>query len=223
MGRRRARLLTEARALLTSGGFETLNLRELARRAGVTVPTIYNLIGCKEDLFLAIAEEVLAELESRAAPGATDDPVELAESFVRGATTLFAEDESFFRAAFLAVEWLDQSGQHHAAVARLYAWVDRLFHDGIRACIAAGQLRGGVPASALTDALTRAFRMACRGWAFGHYDIATLRRIASNDVRLALCADAVDTFRQRLQREIARTENPTPLSDSIRRKTLAAR
>ncbi len=223
MGKRRARLLVEARALLASGGFETLNLRELARRAGVTVPTIYNLIGRKEDLFLAIAEEVLTELESRAAPGPTHDPVELAESFVRGATELFAEDESFFRAAFLAVEWLDQSGQHHAAVERLYAWVDRLFDEGIQACVAAGHLRGAVPAAALSAALTRALRMACRGWAFGHYDLATLRRITANDLRLALCADAVDTFRQRLQREITLTENETPPAGSTRMKKQAMR
>ena len=54
MQKRRARILAEARGLLARGGFEAMNLRDLARLAAVTVPTIYNLIGNKEEVIVAL-------------------------------------------------------------------------------------------------------------------------------------------------------------------------
>ena len=68
MQKRRARIVTEARRLLARGGFEALNLRDLARQAELTVPTIYNLIGKKDDVLFALAAEVLTEIEARIAP-----------------------------------------------------------------------------------------------------------------------------------------------------------
>lgn len=44
---RRARIIAEARRLIGEHGFDGLSLRKLAAAAGVTVPTIYNLIGGK--------------------------------------------------------------------------------------------------------------------------------------------------------------------------------
>ena len=57
MEARRQRLLEEVRRLIESGGFEGLTMRELASASGVTVPTIYNLIGNKEAVLLAAVEE----------------------------------------------------------------------------------------------------------------------------------------------------------------------
>lgn len=200
MRKRRERLLAEARQLLAAGGFEALNLRELARRADVTVPTIYNLIGKKEDVLIALGEDVLREIEVRTRPDDNADAMTQAAAVVDKTTALFAEDEAFYRAAFLAVEWLDQGGQHHAAAARLYAWVDRLIRGGIDACLGSGLLRAQVPAEALAALCTRNFRMSCRGWAFGHYDIDEFRRIALSDLYITLCADAVETFHRQLLR-----------------------
>ncbi|MEX2481665.1 MAG: TetR/AcrR family transcriptional regulator [Gammaproteobacteria bacterium] len=202
MRKRRARLLAEARGLLARGGFEALNLRELARLADVTVPTIYNLIGKKEDLLLALGAGVLTELESRIAPAHEADPLTLAAAVVVESTGLFAEDEDFHRAAFLAVEWLDQGGQHHDEVARIYDWVGELISTGIAACRAARLLRGRVAAAMLSDLIMRNFRMSCRGWAFGHYGIDEFRRMALCDLYIALAADAVETFQLQLLHKI---------------------
>lgn len=202
MRKRRERLLAEARQLLAHGGFEALNLRDLARRADVTVPTIYNLIGRKEDVLLAVAGNVLEEIESRATPGPDADPLALAAAVVVESTALFAEDPDFYRGAFLAVEWLDQGGQHHEDVARIYAWVGRLVGQGIEACRAAGLLQGHLSSALMAGHVTRSFRMSCRGWAFGHYDIDEFRRLGLADLYITLSADAVETFRAQLTRNI---------------------
>lgn len=218
MRKRRARLLAEARRLLARGGFEALNLRELARLADVTVPTIYNLIGKKEDLLLALGAGVLTELESRIAPAREADPLTLAAAVVVETTGLFAEEEDFHRAAFLAVEWLDQGGQHHEEVARIYDWVGELISAGIGACRAAQLLRGRIAPAMLSDLVMRNFRMSCRGWAFGHYGIDEFRRMALSDLYIALAADAVETFQVQLLHKIAElAPDGTDAKPSIRR------
>lgn len=209
MRARRERVLAEARHLLASGGFEALSLRELARRAEVTVPTIYNLVGPKENVLLALGVGVLEEVEARSTPAADAAPLELATAVLNESLRLFAENPDFYRAAFLAVEWLDQGGQHHDEVARIYAWVERLLGGDIENCRRAGFLRGRIPLERLSAAATRNFRMCCRGWAFGHYDLDAFRRIAVTDLYISLAADAVESFQSLLLRAIADAPAPT--------------
>ena len=207
--KRRARLLAEARNLLANGGFEALNLRDLARLADVTVPTIYNLIGKKEDVLLVLGADVLTEIESHIAAVGEAEPLTHAAATVVESTRLFAQDENFYRAAFLAVEWLDQGGQHHAEVTRIYAWVGALIGAGIDACRTAGLLRGRIPSAQMAELVTRNFRMSCRGWAFGHYGIDEFRRVALSDLYITLTADAVDTFQHQLLRKISELASTT--------------
>ncbi|MGE4607774.1 MAG: helix-turn-helix domain-containing protein, partial [Myxococcota bacterium] len=50
---RRERILGSAREMIGARGYESLTMRDLARTARVTVPTIYNLIGGKEAVLFA--------------------------------------------------------------------------------------------------------------------------------------------------------------------------
>ena len=60
----------------------------------------------------------------------------------------------------------------------------------------------------MTALIMRSFRMSCRGWAFGHYDIDEFRRISVTDLYITLCADAVETFHHQLTRRIAALSAP---------------
>ncbi len=57
MSERRERILQSAREIIGEHGFEGLTMRELAQSAGVTVPTIYNLIGSKDKVLVAAVAE----------------------------------------------------------------------------------------------------------------------------------------------------------------------
>lgn len=198
MQKRRVRLLSAARGLLAQGGFEALNLRELARLADVTVPTIYNLIGNKESVLLALGNEVLAEIEARVRTLHEVEPIAVVAAVVEQSTRLFAEDEEYYRTAFLAVEALDQGSQHHPEAKRIYAWAERLVTQGIEACREAGLVRGQVPPAAMGELIMRSYRTTCRAWAFGHCDIGAFRRTALSDLYVTLAADAVAPFRAEL-------------------------
>lgn len=206
MQKRRTRIIAEARKLLARGGNGALNLRELASQANLTVPTIYNLVGNKEDVLLAVAAEVLTEIESRIAPASSAEPLEVAAALVEESTQLFSENEDFYRSAFLAVEGLDESGQHHHEVERIYAWAEALVLEGVDACLKARLLRGRVPLESMSNLITRNYRMNCRGWAFGHYGLEEFRRQAIADLYIILAADAVEIFHSKLMNNIAQTQ-----------------
>jgi len=202
MAKRRHTILREARRLIAQGGIDAVNLRKLARAAEVTVPTIYNLVGNKEALVVALFSDALQEIEQRVGRHRDAAPLEMAESVVTESTGVFAEDEEYYRAAFIAVEHLDQSGAHHATVAELYQWGERMITDGLEACANAGLLCGRISAALLGGQIMRSYRTNCRAWAFGQTDIDEFRAAALADVYMSLAADAVETFHATLIKKI---------------------
>jgi AcrR family transcriptional regulator len=219
MQKRRARILAEMRGLLTRGGIEAINLRDLARLAEVTVPTIYNLIGNKEEVMIALFSDVLTEIEARVTSGSSADPLAMAEAVVLESISLFNEDENFYRSAFLAVEYLDQSGQHHDKVAQVYAWGERLTTAGFIACRKARLLRGRIEPARLGELILRSYRTSCRAWAFGQLSLNEFRKRALGDVYITLAADAVDTFHALLQKKITTLAAVNPVIQPQRART----
>ena len=63
---RRRRILESTRDLLAEGGYEGLQMRVLAERAGVSPMTLYNRFGNKDDLILTALQEMLGGLRGEA-------------------------------------------------------------------------------------------------------------------------------------------------------------
>ena len=55
---RRRKILSATRDMINHVGYENLNVRELARHCGVSVPTLYNQFQRKDDLVYAAASEI---------------------------------------------------------------------------------------------------------------------------------------------------------------------
>lgn len=223
MQRRRERILDAARGMLVAGGVEELNLRALAQTAGVTVPTIYNLLGNKEELVVTLFSRTLGEIETRMAAHAGTEPLELAEAVVTESVGLFAEDEDYYRAAFIAIEHLNQSREHHATVARVYEWGERLTTAGCLACLRAGFLRGRIPTETLGRHILRCYRTNCRAWAFRRQSLQAFREQALSDIYLTLAADAVETFHAMLIKQINRLTSVDPSQPSPTARQLERR
>src|SRR4051794_41947949 len=73
---RQRQLLDLAEELFAERGFRGASMDELARRAGVTKPVIYGLVGAKEELYRRSVTRAADELAGRvsAAVTAADDP-----------------------------------------------------------------------------------------------------------------------------------------------------
>ena len=63
---RRQRILEATRDLLADAGYEGLQMRLLAERAGVAPMTLYNLFGNKDDLILVALRDMLGDIARRA-------------------------------------------------------------------------------------------------------------------------------------------------------------
>lgn len=61
---RRQRILESARTLLTESGRDGLSMRKLAREADLSVTTLYNLVGSREDILRALIEDTAERFES---------------------------------------------------------------------------------------------------------------------------------------------------------------
>src|SRR5262245_4522181 len=59
---RRERIVRAARKLIAEQGYEGLSMRELARAAGLSVPTLYNLIGSKHQILALEMQSTFAEI-----------------------------------------------------------------------------------------------------------------------------------------------------------------
>lgn len=72
---RQARILSCAREMLDESGYEGLVIRDLAKRAGVSAATIYNLYGTKDGVILESLKDLLDRLGDEIQKSVSDDPV----------------------------------------------------------------------------------------------------------------------------------------------------
>jgi AcrR family transcriptional regulator len=81
----RAKLLRAARTLFAKHGYAAVGTEQIVRRAGVTRGALYHQFPAKEDLFLAVYEEVESDLTRRVGEslGAVESPYEAMRQGVR--------------------------------------------------------------------------------------------------------------------------------------------
>jgi len=196
MEKRRMAIMSHTRKIIAEEGFDALKLRDLAKRVGVTVPTIYNLIGGKPEILSSIITELverLAQVQSRV----ENDDIELAfEVQIEKLAELFASDERYYKAAFIAG---DRSGLfEQRSKSGIYA---RSVQLPIDACVEAqrvGLLRGQISATQLGTQIYGSYRLARQDWTHGYFNLKTFRQQALTGVFLCLAADANAEFHERL-------------------------
>ncbi|MAI80812.1 MAG: TetR family transcriptional regulator [Deltaproteobacteria bacterium] len=215
MEKRRQRILVVARTTIAREGVDGLTVRKLASEAGITVPTIYNLIGTKDDLFRRLLDELVSRAEETLSEVEEVDPIEATARVVRTLATLFAEDEDFCRAALRAGQGLERSGRGNGA---LRIW-QRSAQVANRICIDAanaGLLRGDCDPVRIAERAFDSYRIAAIDWLDKVIDVSEFERNALIGFYLCLAADAVPRFRRALMSRIAEVD-----SDAVRPKARA--
>ena len=203
--KRRQRILAVARKTLARAGVDGLTVRQLASDAGITVPTIYNLVGNKEDLLRLLLDELVTRSEQALAEVEEEDPIEATTRVVGTLATLFAEDEDFCRAALRAGQGLERSGARSGAP-RIW---QRSAQVATRICLEAaeaGLLRGDCDPERIGERAYDSYRIAAIDWLDGVIDVNEFERNALIGFYLCLAADAVPRFRRALMSRIAEVE-----------------
>lgn len=201
MEKRRVRILASARETLSREGFEALTVRDLAKQAGVTVPTIYNLIGNKTAILRRLIEDMVLRCEDVLESSNAQDPLGMAESVVTSLAGLFVEDEDFCRAALLA-------GLHIAADdsdTTPSGLLERSAQIAMEICHEAraqGLLMGAIDTTTLGERAFDSYRIAVFDWLNGVIDTEGFQRNALIGFFVCLASDATPEFRDQLMSRI---------------------
>ena len=199
---RRQRILGAARVILRELGHQELSIRTLAVRANVTTPTIYNLIGSKQEILLALADQTLKELELAHHVSTTVDPIEKAEEVINGTVAIYKRDESYSRQLQLGLEAeslddFDKSMRHRGRKVAI---------EDCKRALDLGYLRGQIDSELLGNRFATGFQQAQRAWLRGEFDLEGMRRDALISCFIILAADAKPKFHKRLVEAIRRLQ-----------------
>jgi AcrR family transcriptional regulator len=197
MEKRRQRILEQARKMLAAGGFEALNLRDLAEVSEVTVPTLYNLIGNKTEILKALVLNAFAEYEAEM-DGKTPLTEDLPALMVSTFTDLIHRDEDYYRATVLASERVELEADDHRDYGYKRGPLRRYARHLCQTAVEEGLLRGDIDQGLLVEQMIGAHQVAFRDWAYRVISLEDLRKKSLSGFYLALAADAVDDFRLQL-------------------------
>jgi AcrR family transcriptional regulator len=154
-----------ARSLLTEVGYQRLTLDAVARRAGVSRPTLYLRWPSKA----ALVHDAVFAVEPENALTRSDDLLADLEALVRGAVALFGDEAVAAAVPGLLADYHDHPDQREALLDRLDRPVRAQFRDLVAAAARRGQIAADVTADALFDALVGAvlFRVLATGESAG--------------------------------------------------------
>ncbi len=170
---RRARIQKAARRLVAERGYEGLTMRDLARAARVSVPTLYNLFGSKDAILTAELYEVANAIAAAIPPPGTEGSF-----FARGMAafdagmSIIEREPEFFRAAIQMFLTSPATSEMRQRVEGAFIALNQM---NLEAAQRAGHLVEWAD-PALVARHMHALQMAAYlAWGLGQLDFATFR------------------------------------------------
>lgn len=201
-GARRAHILSVARDLIERHGYDGVTMRHLAAAAGVSVPTLYNLCGSKDEL---LHEAVTTGFDATA--GAVAASRTRGHGRVLQVLALGAEEIDRHPAYYRSM--LDMVTRSAQAQAPMLILGQRL-HSELAAALTdmrqLGQLEGWVDIPALAERLTATCVTAAFEWAAGFASPERARAITLYTSCTMLATASRGRARQVFEREARRAQ-----------------
>lgn len=201
---RRERILDSARRMIGDAGYDALTMRDLARAARVTVPTIYNLIGGKEAVLFAAIEEQTADFLESIDTAENPSPASRALAVVDSCTRELLRLPSYYRTllSLLLTSETAREMRFHVDAA-LTGELERALVE----MRAAGDLAAWADVPTLARSLTSQLQFTSVRWAGGELDAKGLCAAAVYDAGLMLLAVATGSSRAELASRVERAQD----------------
>ncbi|MCP4004377.1 MAG: TetR/AcrR family transcriptional regulator [bacterium] len=181
---RRQKILQAARVLLSRGGLGALSMRKLAEEASLSVNTLYNLWGTREEILRALTldarDRIEASLPKDASP---DDPVDYCRSLVRTTVREMSRHRELFRPMILA--WLEVEISGHPSPVEPMAHSILTLSQVIRAAHTHGFLESPLKPEQVAWQIHHGTQFAAIQWALGRIDAAHFEARALYGLNLA--------------------------------------
>jgi AcrR family transcriptional regulator len=166
--RRRQEIIDGARTLLRERNADEFVVADVARVAGVSVATVYNLVGTRDRLLLAVLEEAVSKVDLAVGSHVDADPVKAVVDVVTTAVDVVMSDPLVHRRVLASLGrltaglWLDEG-------------LERLLADRLAVCADAGMLRDDLPVDAVARSVQLGFRGAVMSWAVAELPAGEVR------------------------------------------------
>lgn len=178
-----------------------LTMRKLAREAGLSVTTLYNLFGVREDILQALVMDAIDQMDlvlEREAP--LDDPIERCRAIIVVSVRHMAEKAAIFRPMVIAAhQALLEGGDSLREVTRRAV---RMQSRAIQAAIDQGLLQSLLDPRQLGHQIYHGYELASIQWAVGLLDSAGFEARALYGLDLALLGVASDSVRSELEADL---------------------
>ena len=200
---RREHILAAAREVIGERGYDALTMRDLARASCVTVPTIYNLVGGKEDVLFAAVEEqtarFVAGIRSAGATGPGSGVLSVVDACARELLRLPGYYRSLLQLFFTSAS---ASPARDSVSLALHEQVA----GGVRELRCTGELAAWVDEQVLCERLLSHLLFTSLQWASGALNRETLRAASLYEACLVLMAVTEGATRDALQRRAVRLQ-----------------
>ncbi len=198
--KRRDHILACAGQIVIDKGYECLTLAEIAKSAGVTIPTIHNLLGKKSQIFDSLIEEMVTRLGIVLSHQPKGDPLLAMEAFLNEIIALFQTNEALYKAAFIAGEKTNQFDRtsQQGIFAKSLKLTTTICTDGQKN----GYLHGHIKPAVLGQQIFGCHRLARQDWMQGHIGLQAYQTQVLLGTSILLYSDAASEFRQRLNKKI---------------------
>lgn len=200
MAERRERILAAAREIIGQRGYEALTMRDLARASRVTVPTVYNLVGSKEQVLFAAIEEQTRRFELGLGGGGDLPPSRRVIAIVDAAATEYLRMPRYYR-SLLTLLFTSESA--HAIRQRVDRAITTPMSEALAAMQASGELVSWIALRPLRGRLRAHLQMVSMQWALGALSDDGLRAAARYGAALLMAAATTGEARA-LYEEIAK-------------------
>ena len=200
--RRRRRILDAAAELVEAEGLDGVTMRGLSEAARVSYATVYNLVGAKEDVLVAVLRAGLEDLGAQLAEVDSPDPLDRARAVVAGVVDHFVARPALYRALVQAVHDPATGARGLPIRRRTIA----IYESSIRDAMEQGSLRDDLDAHVLGVHVTLAVNGVIRRWAAAEIDAAGFRAEADYALRVALLGVATPSTRTKLLDELRACE-----------------
>lgn len=199
---RRQRILDAASEIIVAKGIDGLTTRGLAEAAGVTAPTLYNLIGGKKDIIEAMLIRSAENFKVRVKLEEKSSTLEMLEAIIKAASDPGSEGKEHLRAMIISSDRIQGSYAAKGDGSLQASPVGQISIDIMtsfcRQAIGQGSLRGNIPANELGQQLFICCRGPQRDWAFNIISGKEMARRVRRGLYLTLAGDASPKFRDEL-------------------------
>ena len=212
--RRREAILDAALELLEGHDLESVTVEQIAERADVSPPTVYNLVGTRDQLLGALVDRVLNRLVEDLSAMAGDegsDPFEDARFIVESSADAFIAESRAYRQIMRGAHGLSPTAPRAAFDP------SQLQVDAMRRAQDLGLIRDDLDAGGLGRQIYLSYVAAMQGWANGMLGDRGFRLASLHGLAVVIAAASTDRYRDRAIRELA------DLSDQLSRTHWRAR